>query len=413
MAKPFKGKIELDIRDSTPDWEAFLPGQGARGRAQRARRALRRHRAGRLVAVRRADRDADAQRLADRGLTYSSGTRRRCARRRARVPDRSKPSPERLRHDLRGVDGLSWLRSHIPPENGTMPPCCAMPAGARSGSARTTTCRSTPGRWARPRRSGRSAGLRPLLRLHRRRDQPVVSRPRRGQPLHRAPYGPEDGYHLSKDLADQALKMIRDRSSPSRTSPGTCGSALAQPCAAPRAAGVHRPLQGQFDDGYEAYREWVLPRMIARGILPEGTELTPINPMTPGTFSAGDSVRPWDTPLGRREAAVLAHGRGLRRLLRVHRCPGRADRRLPGGVGPTRQHDRLLLRRQRRLRRGQPNGSVNEGKFFNRGRTDGGQSTADRQARLSRRPTTTIPTGWAAAFSTPSGCSSAIRTRAA
>ena len=43
-----------------------------------------------------------------------------------------------------------------------------------------------------------------------------------------------------------------------------------------------------FDDGYEAYREWVLPRMIERGILPEGTELTPINPMAEGTFSAGD-----------------------------------------------------------------------------------------------------------------------------
>ena len=37
--------------------------------------------------------------------------------------------------------------------------------------------------------------------------------------------------------------------------------------------------KGKFDDGYEAYRDWVLPRMIAKGILPEGTQLTPINPM--------------------------------------------------------------------------------------------------------------------------------------
>ena len=35
--------------------------------------------------------------------------------------------------------------------------------------------------------------------------------------------------------------------------------------------------------------------MIAKGSLPEGTELTPMNPMTPGTFSEGDVVRPWDT----------------------------------------------------------------------------------------------------------------------
>ena len=52
---------------------------------------------------------------------------------------------------------------------------------------------------------------------------------------------------------------------------------------------------GAFDDGYEAYREWVRPRMIERGILPEGTELSPINPMTEGTFSPGDLVRPWDS----------------------------------------------------------------------------------------------------------------------
>ena len=32
--------------------------------------------------------------------------------------------------------------------------------------------------------------------------------------------------------------------------------------------------KGKFDDGYEAYREWVLARMIDRGIMPEDTQLT-------------------------------------------------------------------------------------------------------------------------------------------
>lgn len=53
--------------------------------------------------------------------------------------------------------------------------------------------------------------------------------------------------------------------------------------------------KGQFDDGYEVYREWVLARMIERGILPPDTQLTPINPMTAGTFAESDSVRPWAT----------------------------------------------------------------------------------------------------------------------
>ena len=31
MAKPFKGRIDLDIRDSTPDWDAFLPDKAPDG----------------------------------------------------------------------------------------------------------------------------------------------------------------------------------------------------------------------------------------------------------------------------------------------------------------------------------------------------------------------------------------------
>jgi hypothetical protein len=31
MAKEFKGTIHLDIRDSTPDWDAFLPDRAPEG----------------------------------------------------------------------------------------------------------------------------------------------------------------------------------------------------------------------------------------------------------------------------------------------------------------------------------------------------------------------------------------------
>ena len=60
------------------------------------------------------------------------------------------------------------------------------------------------------------------------------------------PYGPEKGYHLSKDLADTAIGMIRDQkaTNPSRPwfmwyNPG------ANHAAPPRAAGVRREVQGQ------------------------------------------------------------------------------------------------------------------------------------------------------------------------
>ena len=53
--------------------------------------------------------------------------------------------------------------------------------------------------------------------------------------------------------------------------------------------------KGKFDDGYEAYRDWALARMVEKGVLPEGTDLTPINPLPEGTHSPLDDVRPWDT----------------------------------------------------------------------------------------------------------------------
>jgi arylsulfatase A-like enzyme len=31
MAKPFNGEIKLDIRESTPDWSAFLPDRAPEG----------------------------------------------------------------------------------------------------------------------------------------------------------------------------------------------------------------------------------------------------------------------------------------------------------------------------------------------------------------------------------------------
>jgi arylsulfatase A-like enzyme len=110
------------------------------------------------------------------------------------------------------------------------------------------------------------------------------------------PYGPEDGYHLSRDLADRAISLIRDSKQSEPDKPWYlwfCPGANHAPHHAPQE--YIDKYKGRFDDGYEAYREWVLPRMIERGVQPEGTELTPLNPMPPGTFSGGDAVRPWDS----------------------------------------------------------------------------------------------------------------------
>ena len=90
------------------------------------------------------------------------------------------------------------------------------------------------------------------------------------------PYGPEKGYHLSKDLADKALQMLGSQraSNPSKPwfmwfNPG----ANHAPHQAPKE--YIAKYKGKFDDGYEAYREWVLQRMIERGIFRRGHNSPP------------------------------------------------------------------------------------------------------------------------------------------
>ncbi len=168
------------------------------------------------------------------------------------------------------------------------------------------------------------------------------------------PYQPEDGYHLSKDLADQALRMIRDSKQTEPDKPWYlwfCPGANHAPHHAPQE--YIDKYKGVFDDGYEAYREWVLPRMIEQRDPSRG------HPVDIGQSDARrrrsrqtDLVRPWAELNDCGEGDVLPDGRGLRRVLRVHRRPGRSHRRLPRGVRSARQHDHLLLRRQRRIGRG-------------------------------------------------------------
>jgi len=216
------------------------------------------------------------------------------------------------------------------------------------------------------------------------------------------PYRPEQGYHLSRDLADQAIGIIRDQkaSNPSRPwfmwfNPG----ANHAPHHAPK--DYIAKYKGKFDDGYEAYRTWVLARMIEKGIVPQGTELTPLNPVPEAAANKADAVRPWAT-LSAEEKKLFA------RLAEVYAAFSEYTDaqvgRLIDYLQQTGQLENtvvLYAADNGASGEGSPSGSVNENKFFN-GYPDsvaenlkyidelGGPSTYEH-----------FPTGWAAAFSTP------------
>ncbi len=90
------------------------------------------------------------------------------------------------------------------------------------------------------------------------------------------PASPEDGYHLSEDLADHAIGYLGDLRNADADTPfflylatGACHS----PHHAP-AAWIER-YAGAFDDGWDAWRERTFARQLALGLLPPTTELSP------------------------------------------------------------------------------------------------------------------------------------------
>jgi arylsulfatase len=216
------------------------------------------------------------------------------------------------------------------------------------------------------------------------------------------PYGPEKGYHLSKDLADQAIKMISDQKSANPSKPWYmwyCPGANHAPHQAPK--DYIAKYKGKFDDGYDAYRKWVLPRMIEKGILPKGTTLTEFNPMPTDMAAAGDFVKPWDK-LSADEKKLFS------RLCEVYAAFSEYTDaqigRIIDHLKATGQYENTIIMYASdngASGEGSPNGSVNENKFFNGYPDDlvenmklidelGGPNTYEH-----------YPTGWAAALSTP------------
>lgn len=216
------------------------------------------------------------------------------------------------------------------------------------------------------------------------------------------PYTPEEGYHLSRDLADQAIRMLRDQNSSNPSKPWFmwyCPGANHAPHHAPQE--YIDKYRGMFDDGYEAYREWVLARMIERGIVPEGTELTPLNPMPDDAANPADHVRPWaglsddEKRLFSRMAEVFA-GFSEYTDAQIGRVVDHLEQ--------TGQLDNTLIfycADNGASGEGTPDGSVNENKFFNGYPDDLEENLGYLDALGSPQTYNHHPTGWAAAFSTP------------
>jgi arylsulfatase A-like enzyme len=117
------------------------------------------------------------------------------------------------------------------------------------------------------------------------------------------PRSPEDGYHLTEDLADRAIAWIRQQKS---LLPDTPFFVYFAPGAAHAPHHVPKAwadrYRGRFDAGWDVLRGEILERQKALGVVPAGTELTPRHEGIP----AWDEMPPELRPVLARQMEVFA-----------------------------------------------------------------------------------------------------------
>ena len=112
------------------------------------------------------------------------------------------------------------------------------------------------------------------------------------------PKTPEEGYHLSEDLADNAISWLRNHKAIQPDKPFYMYWAT---------GAIHGPHQvhkewadkykGKFDDGWDAYRERVFKRAKEKGWIPANAQLTPRHEKMPSWDSIPEDEKPFQRRL--------------------------------------------------------------------------------------------------------------------
>jgi arylsulfatase len=118
----------------------------------------------------------------------------------------------------------------------------------------------------------------------------------------------EEGYHLSEDLADDAIGWLRRHKSFEQDKP------FFMYWASGCLHGPHHVMKewadkyaGAFDDGWDAYRERVFARAKESGWIPQDAELTPRDPRLPAWDDIPEEERPFQRRLMEVAAGFAEH----------------------------------------------------------------------------------------------------------
>ncbi|TSD99685.1 arylsulfatase [Skermania sp. ID1734] len=413
MAQPFRGRIDLDVRNSVPDWGPYEQPKAQAGAPNVVWIVLDDVGFGTFGCYGGPVETPNIDRIAERGLRYSQWhTTALCS------PTRAALLTGR-NHTTCGMACIAEGSTGFPGSNGHIPPECATLAEVLVDQGYST---AAVGKWH----------LSPI-------DETNLAATRRNWPLGRGferfygflggetsqwypdlvhdnhsvaqPATPEQGYHFGVDITDKAIEYIDDVKAIAPDRPVFLY--YAPGCA-------HAPHQvpeewaqryrGKFDMGYEALREQILARQKELGLVPENTELPPLNPIGSVQDRQGPNGMPfppleytpsWDSlsddakRLFGRMAEVFA---GF-----VSHCDAQIGRLLDylTDIGQLDNTIIVLVSDNGASAEGGPNGSVNENKFFNGVFDSLEENFAQIEELGSTKTYNHYPNGWAMAFCTP------------
>ncbi|NNM59510.1 MAG: arylsulfatase [Legionellales bacterium] len=404
--KPFQGTINVDVRHSTPDWTPYLPPKapdnapnilyivwddvGIAGFSCFGNPIIE---------------TPNLDRIAQMGLRYTNWhTTALCSPTRSCLLTGRSAHRNNMACITEGANGFPGLSALIPPENGMLSEILVEQGWATYAIGKwhlspdiESTVASTRRSWPLGRGFERFYGF---IGAETNQWYPDLTQDNQ---LIDQPYLPKDGYHLSKDLTDKAISYIADVKQCAPKKPWFIYLAYGA-----THAPHHAPQEwidkykGKFDMGYEKFRELTLEKMKALEIVPENTELSPLNPWPVNeVIIEGDYVRPWET-LSLDEKKLFC------KMAEVYAgylsYTDHEIGRLLDYLEETKQLENTIfvsVSDNGASAEGSPNGSVNENKFFNNWPDDLQENLKNIDKLGSPDTYNHYPTGWAAAFNTP------------
>ncbi len=412
MTRTWKGKIALDIRESVPDWEPYIQPRAPEGSPNILYIVWDDVGYGTMDTFGGPVATPNMTRIADAGIRFSNfHTTALCSPTRSSLITGRNATSNNMACITEASGGFPGLNARIPFENGTI----AEVLNERGWNTYAVgKWHLTPGeevdmsawkgRWPLGRGferfygflGGESNQWYPEL-VH---DNHAID----------PPYSPEEGYHLSKDLADKAIEFIRDAKA---VAPDKPWFMYFCPGCAHAPHHVFREwadrYKGRFDMGYEEIRKQILARQKEIGLFPESTELSSINPHGEPDMKGPDGqpwpkldfVRPWNS-LSKDEQALFI------RMAEVFAgFVSYTDHEIGRLLDFLMDSDQLentiilVVSDNGASGEGGPNGTFNEMKFFNNIPDDVKENLLHLDELGSPKSYNHYCTGWAWAFDTP------------